>query len=310
MKMFRWLLCHLLSITLLVSFIMVFSFRDVLKEDFNRLLGKSSQSAETKNVSDNDAKDAKDAVAADTAQNNPAGRPQVSTEPPAAQPFSANVENRYTRKYQSDRPVDRNASLQNENSSDPWDNVLTGSVNESKETTSSVGDENKQAVSGSNFPPEDYDPEENGQETATIENTRGRNADSPNTFESNDESLSLSKPLSNKVDVPAAGDSSSEAAKYFQILEETRQLYWDGKSGPAQAAYEKLMFEYPEQPEAPAELGNMFLQQGNRKAASWAYQNAIPRYLNLHREQEAINLIRFVSQYDPAIAESLQKKYW
>ena len=33
MKMFRWLLCHLLAITLLVSFILVFSFRDVLKED-------------------------------------------------------------------------------------------------------------------------------------------------------------------------------------------------------------------------------------------------------------------------------------
>ena len=74
--------------------------------------------------------------------------------------------------------------------------------------------------------------------------------------------------------------------------------------------YEKLMFDYPEQPEAAAELGNIFLQQGNRKAASWAYQNAIPRYLKLHREQEAINLTNFISQYDPAIAESLHKKYW
>ena len=92
MKMFRWLLCHLLAITLLVSFILVFSFRDVLKEDFNRLLGKSSQSAERKNVSDNEANDA---VAADTAQNNPAGRPQVSTEPPAAQPLQQNQHTRH-----------------------------------------------------------------------------------------------------------------------------------------------------------------------------------------------------------------------
>jgi hypothetical protein len=108
----------------------------------------------------------------------------------------------------------------------------------------------------------------------------------------------------------ASDNSSIESSDYLAALAEVRQLYWDGKAGAAQAAYERLMFDYPGQPEAAAELGNIFLQQGNRKAASWAYQNAIPRYLNLHREQEAINLMRFISQYDPAIAESLQKKYW
>ena len=155
----------------------------------------------------------------------------------------------------------------------------------------------KSEYAAPNYPPENYDPEKNESETARLANRSAVNENKPNI-------LGPVKPMLQR-DEPAAGSS-----KYYLTLEEARQLQWDGNTGQAQAAYEKLMFDYPEQPEAAAELGNIFLQQGKRKAASWAYENAIPRYLKLHREQEAISLLRFVSQYDPAIAESLQKKYW
>jgi tetratricopeptide (TPR) repeat protein len=94
------------------------------------------------------------------------------------------------------------------------------------------------------------------------------------------------------------------------MLTEARRLYWDGQSRRARGVYEKLMFDFPKQPEAPAELGNLLMQSGNLDAAVWAYQNAIERYLNLQREQEAITLVDSISRIDPAIAESLQKKYW
>ncbi|MCK5360706.1 MAG: hypothetical protein KAJ95_08765, partial [Gammaproteobacteria bacterium] len=40
MSIVRWLLCHLIIITLLVSLSLGYVFRDSLKEDFNRLTGK------------------------------------------------------------------------------------------------------------------------------------------------------------------------------------------------------------------------------------------------------------------------------
>ncbi len=107
-----------------------------------------------------------------------------------------------------------------------------------------------------------------------------------------------------------AENTAAAASDYIDALKEARRFYWEGKTGLAQKSYESLMFKYQDMPEAAAELGNMLLQQGNQNGATWAYKNAIPRYLNLHREQEAISIIKLLSQYDPAIAEKLQKKYW
>lgn len=298
MKIFRWLLCHLLLIILITSLILLFVFRDVLKQDVNRLFGKTSQSPEVEIVSNNQSRRYKspDPVNVEKlSQERSNGKTKQSAKSGISQAVSASVVDRQVSDSQLSRPENKDKPQLTEEVSDPWDRVLPEDTDKNVQIPSVKGEKSESAAP--NYPPENYDPEKNESESADLVNRSAIN-------ENNSNILEPAKPALQR-DEPASGSSD-----YYQILEEARQLHWDGNTGQAQAAFEKLMFDYPEQPEAAAELGNIFLQQGKRKAASWAYQNAIPRYLKLHREQEAISLIRFVSQYDPAIAESLQKKYW
>lgn len=304
MKIFRWLLCHLLLIILIVSLILLFVFRDVLKQDINRLFGKTSQPAGVEIVGSKQStiNNGPGRVVNDkTSQDSRKDQTKQSTELNIPKAVSAAVEDRQLSNTQSPRPVNKNENQPTKAAkavSDPWDRVLPEDVNNVDNNVQLQQVEGGKSESAMPiYPPENYDPEKNASESASLVNRSKVNKSDSNILDPFNPTL--------QRDQPASGSS-----EYYLMLEEARKLQWDGNTGQAQAAYEKLMFDFPEQPEAAAELGDIFLQQGNRKAASWAYQNAIPRYLKLHREQEAINLIRFVSQYDPAIAESLQKKYW
>ncbi len=263
----RWLSCHLLLIILLISLVLIFSFRDNLKSDFSRLAGEVTQPEINAEINESKKSGTEAAVAEKKYERS------VPEEPAAV----IEVENRAAQPQQK---ID-----------DPWSDVLDG---ENKQT----GDSARPTTDGlpleSNFPPENYDPEF----SAAADNAM--------------QSMAMHGP--GKA-APHAGDMEAEktaiaTADYYLALEDARRLYWEGKAGLAQAAYESLMFKYQDMPEAAEELGNIMLQQGNQNGATWAYKNAIPRYLNLHREQEAISIIKLLSQYDPAIAEKLQKKYW
>jgi hypothetical protein len=298
MKILRWLLCHLLFIILIVSLILLFVYRDVLKQDINRLFGNTSQTAEVEIVSSNQGTIYKrpDPVVVDTtSQDRRSDKTKQNTESAIPEDVSSGVEDRQLSDSQLRRPVNKPEKQPTEEVSDPWDRVLPADVDKNMQLPSVEGRKSESAMPI--YPPENYDPEKNETETASLVNRSKINKSDSTILDPFNPTMQRS-------------ESASGSSEYYLILEQARQLQWDGNTGQAQAAYEKLMFDYPEQPEAAAELGNIFLQQGNRKAATWAYQNAIPRYLKLHREQEAINLMRFVSQYDPAIAESLQKKYW
>jgi hypothetical protein len=298
MKILRWLLCHLLFIILIVSLILLFVYRDVLKQDINRLFGNTSQTAEVEIVSSNQGTIYKrpDPVVVDTtSQDRRSDKTKQNTESAIPEAVSSGVEDRQLSDSQLRRPVNKPEKQPTEEVSDPWDRVLPADVDKNMQLPSVEGRKSESAMPI--YPPENYDPEKNETETASLVNRSKINKSDSTILDPFNPTMQRS-------------ESASGSSEYYLILEQARQLQWDGNTGQAQAAYEKLMFDYPEQPEAAAELGNIFLQQGNRKAATWAYQNAIPRYLKLHREQEAINLMRFVSQYDPAIAESLQKKYW
>ena len=266
MKITRWLLCHLLSIILLISFILIFSFRHELKSDFSRLTGGVTQ-AEVNEFKKLDIESDAGAVVTEKKQEK-----SLPEEPASV----VEVERRA-------RPLQKKVD-------DPWSGVLDGTNKQEGNVAKPVTD---MPVEPS-FPPENYHPE------------------SSVAADSNVQPMVMSRPV--KAAPHAGGrdteNTASAAAEYFPALEAARRLYWEGKAGSAQAAYESLMFKYQDMPEAAEELGNLLLQQGNQSGATWAYKNAIPRYLNLHREQEAISIIKILSQYDPAIAEKLQKKYW
>lgn len=299
MNILRWLLCHLLLVIVLLSLSLGYVFRDSLKADFNRMTGNKVQLGGQQNVKTNPSASMPAAVAKGTSEikNNEPGRFELRQ--------NSQAENDPLSNKQNTDVASENSSIAG-TATDPWGQMLPSQPGANKPVEAETN--SASTVRASIFPPDDYVPEENGSPPGH----------SGSKFRSERSAKFATDSPANRDIVRSPGqagklntnESSSKSIAYNAALTNVRKLYWDGKTGTAQKMYEKLMFEYPEYPEAAAELGNIFLQQGNRKAASWAYQNAIPRYLNLHREQEAINLMRFISQYDPAIAESLQKKYW
>jgi hypothetical protein len=343
MKILRFLLCHLLSITLLVSCILLFLSRDTLKEDFNRLTGRVSQPAINNVAADSSLATVKQdeispaAGGTATAPDHPEEITVVAdvndipdntapvVEPgPVVEPVIAESE----QKAENDEAMQPESDVKSQlKSEDPWDTVLAG-VKEGQVATSEFGSDIQadpepvaESTSTASFPPENYDPESSSSDASNHADSAIASPGFPITERQSfsagqasenvpfiQENAPVQELVSTRENVTNGQLAADQA--YYAALEEARRMHWDGNAKSAQAAFERLMIEYPEMPEAPADLGNLFLQQGNREGAIWAYQNAIPRYLNLHREQEAINLTRFVSQYDPAIAESLQKKYW
>ena len=342
MKIIRFLLCHLLSITLLVSCILLFLSRDALKEDFFRLTGKVSQpvisgaadvspATERKNEISPVAeapvtatKHPEDSAVVDEVRQVPVNATPVVEPATVAEPVIVESVSKAENTVQTEPASKAEPQVK---SDDPWDTVLAG-VKDSQVATAEFGsdiqveaepaDERNIAAT---FPPENYDPESSGSEISQNVDSSVASEGLPSMA---NRSLAAGQaaeysiqtqgnlPVQGLENAPASVTDSKSTVdqQYYSALEKARRMHWDGNAKSAQVAFEKLMFEYPTMPEAAADLGNLFLQQGNREGAIWAYQNAIPRYLNLHREQEAINLTRFVSQYDPAIAESLQKKYW
>ncbi|MDB4522282.1 hypothetical protein N9100_02605 [Gammaproteobacteria bacterium] len=371
MKMFRWLLCHLLSITLLLSCVFLFLSRDALREDFNRLTGKTipvaagdagssitntekdrlqSQAAEKNmrpvvNQSENSTEAIESTVKSEVTElvavESQTVEPQTvepqtvepetvepqTVEPQTVEPSTVTpaMSDNQSDAVSAEAPQAESSAKPEKLNNDPWDTVLQG-VNDNKLPMSEFGSDmqTKQAVeptAEAGFPPDNYDPEFSSTDTTDKTGSAGGSDIYHNTATGNqpvEQSYGAQQSLQDQTSSQGLEsprgvmgvDKLEDKTKYFAALEKARRLHWDGNTVPAQAEFERLMFEYPAMPEAAADLGNLLLQQGNREGAIWAYQNAIPRYLNLHREQEAINLTRFVSQYDPAIAESLQKKYW
>lgn len=341
MKILRFLLCHLLSITLLVSCILLFLSRDTLKEDFNRLTGRVSQPAINVAADSSMAIQKQDEIspAADdtaTAPDHPEDTTvvadtndiPVNTAAVEAVPVVEPVIAESEQKAENDEAMQPESDVKSQlKSEDPWDTVLAG-VKESQVATSEFGSDIQaepepvaESTATAIFPPENYDPESSSSDASNHADSAIASPGFPITERQRfsagqasenvpfiQENAPVQELVSTRENVTNGQVAADQA--YYAALEEARRMHWDGNAKSAQAAFERLMIEYPEMPEAAADLGNLFLQQGNREGAIWAYQNAIPRYLNLHREQEAINLTRFVSQYDPAIAESLQKKYW
>ena len=298
MKAIRWLLCHLLAITLVVSIVLIYSFRDALQRDFDSLMG-NTESLSGSGPAPGEAEKVQSPAAAGVKQ------PGDET--------TAKARNLKTAAKQP--PLDTTPARENPwkvedagspGSPDPWNRVLPDTPVAEQQNAAPGSSDNR-------FPPDNYDPETSGN-TPAVEGAGdhpaggypGGGAVQPAQQASNEPVI---KP-DNQAAETIPGNGSTKNTQYLSILSEARKLYWDGNAGQARSVYEKLMFDFPEQPEAPAELGNLLLQSGNRKAAVWAYQNAIQRYLNLHRNKEAITLMRSISQIDPAIAESLQKKYW
>jgi hypothetical protein len=302
MKAIRWLLCHLVTIILIISVVLLYSFRDELENDFDRMVGNTPETSSE-----------------DKKQQSAVGSNAVQSAKPIEKRLSDSVENKeqlVVDEAVPDPGHQDKSSPQNpwrvgqnteQNPSDPWNRVLPESAAEQQKGELANAEDSR-------FPPEGYDPETSGSQARDINADRRPVAEAqtagPATPTQEQSGGMDRKDSTSAGEVAAVDKVTGSNNQYTSMLTEARRLYWDGQSRRAQGVYEKLMFDFPRQPEAPAELGNLLMQAGNLDAAVWAYQNAIQRYLNLQREQEAITLVDSISRIDPAIAESLQKKYW
>jgi tetratricopeptide (TPR) repeat protein len=301
MKAIRWLLCHLVAIILITAVVLLYSFRDELENDFDRMVGN------TPKVSSENKKE-QPATAGSTMQ--PAKPAEESPSDRVGNVEKAGIDEAAADPAQQDESSPQNPWRVGQNTaqnpSDPWNRVLPEPVVEQQQDEQAKPEDSR-------FPPEDYDPETSGSQVRDINAERQlveaqiAGPARPMQQQPGEMDRMESAPAS---EAPAVDKVTGNNNQYASMLTEARRLYWDGQSRRARGVYEKLMFDFPKQPEAPAELGNLLMQSGNLDAAVWAYQNAIERYLNLQREQEAITLVDSISRIDPAIAESLQKKYW
>lgn len=84
-----------------------------------------------------------------------------------------------------------------------------------------------------------------------------------------------------------------------------RRLFWEQEPATAEKAYQALIRDYPDEPDLPGELGNMYLNQGRWQEAAELYYEAGIRALHVSNRGQVNAVIRILRQLDPAKAEVL-----
>jgi tetratricopeptide (TPR) repeat protein len=88
-------------------------------------------------------------------------------------------------------------------------------------------------------------------------------------------------------------------------LATARQAFWQQDLDGAIKAYRAAIAADPENPDAYGELGNIYLGQGERDAASQAYLEAGLRLIEQGRPERAVRLLRVISGLDRDRARTL-----
>lgn len=86
-----------------------------------------------------------------------------------------------------------------------------------------------------------------------------------------------------------------------------RQLFWQQNFLAAEKAYQMLIYEYPDEPDLPGELGNIYLSQGRWQEAIQLYHEAGLRALHTVDRGRIWSVIRILHYLDPNKAEILRQ---
>ena len=172
------------------------------------------------------------------------------------------------------------------------------------------------------FPPDDYDPEA-GKSKKHVSSSDMQEAGQGQPHFRNESAPAASVfPQQSASHDMAAFDASApvsgqqmkagqQSTGDFQAqLESARRYLWGGELDKARQVYEILQTDHPDNPEIASELGNLLMQQNRVQEAGQVYEAAIVNFRRLDRDNEAIGLIRFISRYNPTLADTLYNKNW
>lgn len=108
---------------------------------------------------------------------------------------------------------------------------------------------------------------------------------------------------------PAEPAPVSDDDRYQQQLNMARSWFWRRDLRNALLAYEDLVETWPARTSAWGELGNLYVQTGNRGAAAEAYDRTINLLLDQQQEALAYPLLDVLYRLDAGRASKLEQRF-
>ncbi len=108
---------------------------------------------------------------------------------------------------------------------------------------------------------------------------------------------------------PSESQTVSDDDQYQQQLNMARSWFWRRDLRNALLAYEGLVESWPARASAWGELGNLYMQTGNRGAAAEAYDRTINLLLDQHQEALAYPLLDVLYRLDAGRASELEQRF-
>jgi hypothetical protein len=107
------------------------------------------------------------------------------------------------------------------------------------------------------------------------------------------------------LDAPQSG-ALSEVPSQQELLIEARRAYWNGNIRLAVRSYQRLIDSYPDHPDYPGELGNIYYEQGARQLAASFYLDSAHLLLERGERSRAQGLAEILDGLDAAAAGELR----
>lgn len=107
------------------------------------------------------------------------------------------------------------------------------------------------------------------------------------------------------LDSPQSGALSAVPSQQ-ELLIEARRAYWNGDIRWAVRSYQRLIDRYPDHPDYPGELGNIYYEQGARQLAASFYLDSAHLLLERGERSRAQALADILDGLDAAAAGELR----
>ncbi len=104
----------------------------------------------------------------------------------------------------------------------------------------------------------------------------------------------------------ASFESLPDLPNRQEMLTQARRAYWNGDIRLAVRSYERLIDSYPDQPDYPGELGNIYYEQGARQLAASFYLDSARLLLKRGERSRAEALAKILDGLDAGAAAELR----
>jgi hypothetical protein len=109
------------------------------------------------------------------------------------------------------------------------------------------------------------------------------------------------------LDVPQS-EALPDFPNHQELLTQARRAYWNGDIRLAVRGYQRLIDAYPDQPDYPGELGNIYYEQGARQLAASFYLDSARLLLERGERSRAQALAEILDGLDAGAANELRAR--